>query len=243
MEKLDYNQLQDELDQAKAELEEHALIPEAQEETEGVWLISYADLMTLLMGFFALMTSLGTFDEEKFTSFGEQIAEFTGGEVDVTNEFEKIGEDLKGLLSEKGLSESVNVEVNKSNITINFTGKVLFTSGSIQLKEEAEKLMDDISSSVQEQTSDKKILIEGHTDSVPINRGLVASNWELSSLRANAIARLFEDTGFSKDQILTIGFGETRPAVAGENAAELSDEEINTKNRRVVVKIMNKLPF
>ncbi|MEZ4872271.1 MAG: flagellar motor protein MotB [Bdellovibrionales bacterium] len=40
--------------------------PPKHEDSEGVWLISYADLMTLLMGFFALMTSMANFNEQEF---------------------------------------------------------------------------------------------------------------------------------------------------------------------------------
>lgn len=241
MSNLDYEELLEELEEAKQELEEHALEPEHQEETEGVWLISYADLMTLLMGFFALMTSLGTFDEEKFNAMAEQIAEFTGGEVEST--YEELGEELQKLIEEKKLSESVEVEVNKSNLVIHFKGQLLFGSGSFTLKETANELMEEVSKTLQSKASDKKVLIEGHTDNIPISRGIIASNWELSSLRANAIARLFELNGFLKEQILTIGFGETRPFKGKESQKGLSQEEINTRNRRVVVKIMNKLPF
>jgi len=237
---LDYDELLEELEEAKLELEEHALEPEHQEETEGVWLISYADLMTLLMGFFALMTSMGTFEEEKFNAVAEQIAEFTGGEIE--SSYQDLSEELKKIIDQKNLSESVEVEANKANLVIHFKGQLLFGSGSFSLKEEANALMDEISKTLQSKASDKKVLIEGHTDNIPINRGIIASNWELSSLRANAIARLFEINGFQKEQILTIGFGETRPYKA-KKGQKSSEVDVNARNRRVVVKIMNKLPF
>lgn len=104
MEKLDYEELVNELEEAKRELEEHDLEPEHQEETEGVWLISYADLMTLLMGFFALMVSMSTFEEDKFNAIAEQVAEFTGGEVE--SSYEELGKELEALIQEKKLSGS-----------------------------------------------------------------------------------------------------------------------------------------
>jgi chemotaxis protein MotB len=235
MGELNYKELEAELLEAQAELEEISLEPEAQEETEGVWLISYADLMTLLMGFFALMTSMADFNEEKFAQVGEEIAEFTGGKVD--QPFAKVGESIEKLIKEQGLEEQVDVIVKKTNVQIHFTGQLLFESGSFAVRNEATGLMTQISEILYDQVSDKKVLIEGHTDSVPISRGIIASNWELSSLRANAVARLFESQGFTKSQILTIGLGETRPIV--KEGEKVDDAQ----NRRVVIKIMNQHPI
>ena len=235
MGELDYKELEKELMEAQNELQEADLEPEKQEETEGVWLISYADLMTLLMGFFALMTSLGDFNEEKFSAVAEEIAEFTGGTVE--KPFEKVGDRIEQLVKEKGLSDQVKVDVKKSNVQIHFTGQLLFPSGSFALKSEAQLIMEQISEILHNEVSDKKVLIEGHTDDVPISKGIIASNWELSSLRANAVARLFETQGFAKSQILTIGLGETRPLIEDGKALE------KAKNRRVVIKIMNKHPI
>ncbi len=94
-----------------------------------------------------------------------------------------------------------------------------------------------------EKAPDKKILIEGHTDNIPINRGVIASNWELSSLRANSVARLFETYDFKKEQILTLGFGETRPLSANTDEAGNPIKENQEKNRRVVIKVMNQHPL
>ncbi len=211
------------------------------EDTEGVWLISYADLMTLLMGFFALMLSMANFDESTFTSVGEAAAEYMGGEVE--QPYEDIGSSIKELITEKGLDEKVSVDVKKSGITIMFEGTLLFNSGSYSLKSDANDLMKELIQVLDQKAGAKKFVIEGHTDDIPISKGVIASNWELSSLRANSVARLFETFKFSKEQILTLGFGETRPLVPHrdkENNAIVSNQE---KNRRVVIKVVNEHPI
>src|SRR4051794_26707088 len=53
--------------------------PESHEEP---WLVSYADMMTLLFGFFVILFSLSQMDENKFTSVGKQLAEAFKGQVD-----------------------------------------------------------------------------------------------------------------------------------------------------------------
>jgi len=215
--------------------------PAVHEDTEGVWLISYADLMTLLMGFFALMTSMSTMDENKFNSMAGEVAEYVGGEVE--QPFEDLGSAIKQVIADKNLEDQVKVEIFKTGLVLTFKGTLLFTSGSIQLREGANVLMNGLAEILGDEAGDKKILIEGHTDDVPINRGLVASNWELSGLRANAVARLFENYKFKKEQILTIGLGETRPLVNNRDEAGNAILENQAQNRRVIIKVANDHPL
>jgi chemotaxis protein MotB len=49
------------------------------EDGEG-WLVSYADMMTLLFGFFVIIYSMSQVDDKKFQSMGKQLAEAFGGE-------------------------------------------------------------------------------------------------------------------------------------------------------------------
>lgn len=215
--------------------------PAGHQDTEGVWLISYADMMTLLMGFFALMLSMSTFDEDQFKAVGKETALYFGGEV--IEPFESTGRAIKDLIKAQGLEDQVNVAVTFSGITITFEGTLFFISGSFEPKAGAKELMNELLKILQDQASDKKFLIEGHTDDTPINRGVIVSNWELSSLRANALARLFERYNFRRDQILTIGLGETRPILpnrAQDGSPLLSNQE---QNRRVVIKVLDKHPF
>lgn len=45
-----------------------------------LWLVSYADMMTLLFGFFVILYSLSQVDDQKMQSVGKQLAEAFGGE-------------------------------------------------------------------------------------------------------------------------------------------------------------------
>ncbi len=217
--------------------EEHG----GHEDTEGVWLISYADMMTLLMGFFALMLSMSSFDEDKFKAVGSQTALYFGGEV--VEPFEKAGKAIKNLIAERGLKDQVNVAIAQSGVTITFEGTLFFLSGSYKPRADAKILMSELLRVLSDEAGDKKYLIEGHTDDTPISRGIIASNWELSSLRANAVARLFEDYSFNRDQILTIGLGETRPILPNRTESGGAIQKNQEQNRRVVIKVLNKLPI
>lgn len=226
------------------ELEEEFVAEESppqHNDTEGVWLISYADLMTLLMGFFALMASMANFDEQTFNAVGEATAEYLGGEVD--QPFEEVGEKIQKLIEEKQLAEQIKLDIQKTKLEIRFEGTLLFGSGDYGLKPYADELMNEIAKILGEEASNKKVLIEGHTDDSPINKGLIASNWELSSLRSNRVARLFEAYGFKQDQILTLGFGATRPVAPNRTPAGEIIPENQAKNRRVILKVMNQHPI
>ncbi|MCB0389708.1 MAG: flagellar motor protein MotB [Bdellovibrionales bacterium] len=211
------------------------------EDSEGIWLLSYADMMTLLMGFFALLTSMASFETEKFAQVGSQTAEYFGGVVDKT--MEQLGDEISEVIKAKGLDAQVKVERTSSQVSITFEGTLFFELGSVALKETAQDLMSEIINILGEKAPNHKFLIEGHTDDLPMSKGLIASNWELSSLRSAAVARLFEKKGFARKQIMTIGWGETRPLVSNRDNTGQAIKENQAKNRRVVLKILNHHPL
>lgn len=45
---------------------------------EELWIVSYADMMTLLFGFFVILYSLSQVDEKKFSAIGKEIADAFG---------------------------------------------------------------------------------------------------------------------------------------------------------------------
>jgi chemotaxis protein MotB len=52
-----------------------AMVHESEDHDEELWLISYADMMTLLFGFFVILYTFSTLDNKKFDQMSEKVAE------------------------------------------------------------------------------------------------------------------------------------------------------------------------
>jgi chemotaxis protein MotB len=51
------------------------LLSHAEENEEDLWVVSYADMVTLLFGFFVILYSFSTLDEKKFAEMAESVAQ------------------------------------------------------------------------------------------------------------------------------------------------------------------------
>ncbi|MBB5328095.1 flagellar motor protein MotB [Tunturiibacter gelidoferens] len=70
--------------------------------------------------------------------------------------------------------------------------------------------------------------VEGHTDNVPIHTAQFASNWELSTARSTAIARLLREHGpIDPANLAAAGYAEFHPVASN------ATEDGRTQNRRV----------
>ena len=70
--------------------------------------------------------------------------------------------------------------------------------------------------------------VEGHTDNVPIHTAQFASNWELSTARSTAIARLLLERGpINPVNLAAAGYAEFHPVASN------TTEDGRTQNRRV----------
>ncbi len=205
------------------------------EEGEGPWLVSYADLMTLLMGFFALIASFSKPDLKAFEEVKKSAAEKFGGEY--SEPYVDVEKRINAAIKASHSEESVTATRGFDGVTVKFDGKTLFNSGEFKVKEDGAAIIHQIVRSIQGEIKGYKVTIEGHTDNVPIAHPIISSNWELSAIRAARIAQIFETDGFSKEQLTIQGWGETKPA-APNVTAEGSALPLNqAKNRRVIIKI------
>lgn len=212
-----------------------------KEEGEGPWLISYADMMTLLMGFFALIASVSTIDQSRVEKVKQSAVEKFGGEY--VEPYKDLKEKIQEAVKAAHAQDKVQVTSGADGVSLKFQGTSLFDSGAFEIKTEGAQTIDSIVNQIQNQVKEYKVTIEGHTDNVPITHPIIASNWELSAIRAARVAQLFERRGFSKEQLIIQGWGETRPEAPNLSPEGVAIPANQALNRRVIIKISNKEPL
>lgn len=207
-----------------------------EESSEGNWLVSYADMMTLLVGFFVLLLSFSKLDATQFEKIKKETTKVFGGEYKMP--FEDLGKNLKKVIDKSKLSNQVYVKETDEGIEITFRGALFFESGSTILKEEAKNLMSQLIPEISSNAKDFGITVEGHTDNKPLSGGAFPSNWELSSVRACTVLRMFQEQGFDPHKLKAIGWGEQKPIFPNADEAGNPIPQNQAQNRRVVIKII-----
>lgn len=139
--------------------------------------------------------------------------------------------DIRDTISEKGLSDKVQVVEEKDFLLVRLDSEVFFQSGSAEIGEEGKKVLSALAQDLR--GINNEILVSGHTDNVPIHTVQYSSNWELSTARAtNVVAYLINVEKLNPSQLTATGNGEYKPI--GDN----STPEGRQKNRRIEIKIM-----
>jgi chemotaxis protein MotB len=141
---------------------------------------------------------------------------------------------LKRSLSDIN-DEDVQIEVRKGVVYVSLSDKMLFRSGSAVINPTAENVLSKVARVLNDH-SQLDILIEGHTDNVPIATECVKDNWDLSVLRATAVARLLKNKySVAPERMIAGGSGEFKPKA--DNATTAG----KAQNRRTEIIITPKL--
>lgn len=150
-------------------------------------------------------------------------------------ESEEMAEKVEEALSETSTDSDVEVEFTSQYVQLTIKGSVLFDSGEATLKQEALPVISQVAK-ILEKYGQYGIEIEGHTDNVPLKGGRYENNDILSSYRAIAMFNyLVENTSLDPANIKHSGRGEYMPI------ADNSTPEGRSKNRRIEIKIYNKI--
>jgi chemotaxis protein MotB len=197
-------------------------------------------MMTLLCGFFILLFSMSKLDTPKYDSFSQELSKQLGVEyVSPTKELAKFATQI---LNETGLETGVVVKSDPLGVSIIFESTVFFETLSAEVTEQGKKtllqLIDGLAKKQKEIGKTYRIVVEGHTDSRPITGGVYPSNWELSGARAARVVRLFLERGFTADHLTAIGYADTHPQVEARLPDGRWNETALSKNRRVVLRIL-----
>jgi len=220
------------------------------------WLITYADMITLLLIFFIVMYTISRVDIKKFQHLAESLSRVMGGGTMVFQELgptltpgisgveretmedlvdkaemENIRRQLVSFIEKTGLAAKISVISEERGIVVSFQDEVLFKIGSAELTPQAKEIIAKIAPILMK--TPNYIRIEGHTCDIPIHNALYKSNWELSSARALAtVQELISGSGFPPQRLSAVAYGEYRPRVPNDSEAN------RQQNRRVDIVIL-----
>ena len=128
--------------------------------------------------------------------------------------------------------QRIKVEEIEGKLKVTFIDKILFNTGSVSIKEQGKEVLREIAESLREYKNQNKV-IEGHTDNVPIGGALkdrFSSNWELSTARAAAVVRFFqEEAGLEPERLSASGYSFYKPLVSNDT------KEGRHQNRRIEI--------
>lgn len=216
------------------------------------WMVTFADLMALLLTFFVLLLSFAEIDSDTFMkNAGPMRSAFNQGgglldgksAIDDTQkpdeavrqaDFEtwtnKTFDRLQILLAEGITDGLLDVEREEKDVIIRLPSGTSFESGGVELSSQAKTAL----VSVAQVLSETKglVTVSGHTDDIPINSGRYRSNWDLSATRAvSVVHHLLETSPLKPADVTAVGQADSRPLVPNDTA------ENRSKNRRVEIKI------
>lgn len=227
------------------------------------WLLTYSDLITLLMILFVIMYAMSSVDKTKYQQLASSLSSSLGGGSGVTNVANTGGSTTNVIgnadnviidtaaVSQaeqnklEGLKKEVDTYLDKNKLSgsasanIQERGLVISISDTLIFDSGSADLKAAYESRLIEigkmlTTINNYIVVEGNTDNVPITTHAFKDNWDLASERANNVMRvLLDKSGVQPIRISARSNGEYRPVVANDSDAG------RARNRRVDIVILD----
>lgn len=227
---------------------------EEKEPNHERWLLTYSDLITLLMIFFVILYSSSNVDAQKYKALSQSFSVVFGGGKSIIGTsnngsiadniapidtklveqetIQTLKSEVDNYLKDNKLDSNVSTVIEERGLVIRLNDSLFFDSGKTELKQESIIKLKEIGSFLSK--TNNYIRVEGSTDNVPISNAHFSSNWQLSVIRAtNVVELLINDCKIPPNKLSAIGYGEFRPVASN------STEEGRAKNRRVDIVILN----
>jgi len=199
---------------------------------EEGWLLSYADLITNLLIFFAMLLAAAQISKTKMQQIQKEISG-----VEQPESLASIQKEIERQIAKEGLEEMVRTELTDDGLKVALDSGIVFDSGSAAIRPEQSVVLDKMLGTLVPYTEKYAFAVEGHTDSNPIGLGSpYRSNWELSTDRANAVRSRLEGVGVAQGRIRVEGYADTIGLPESDLEGLTADQRL-ARYRRVIVRI------
>ena len=199
------------------------------------WMLTFTDLVSLLLTFFVLMFSMSQLEIERWRA----IAASFSGSLDMPAagiapteparfaiatisprralDLDYLASVLKQNLGANPLAHGIEIGRDGERLLISVPADLAFAPGSARLADRSAPMLVAIASVLRTIAND--VATEGHADPAPVTAGDFASNWELSLARAEAVAAVLR-TVDGREGIVARGFADSRFADLPPGEAE-----------------------
>lgn len=208
------------------------------------WMLTFADLLSLLLTFFVLVFSMSTIQFDSWKSVVETMRdEFNPNYAAITlrnyeNQQAVARRPARGLnlnylraLIERDLArypgmDAARVKREADRLVISVPADSLFMNKSTVFVDGAAQSLAQLAGSFVQIRN--KLLVAGHTNNLPVDGQRVRSNWELSVTRAQLVAGVLADSGYLQP-VTVLGHGDSKFLLA--EASRATVEQLNAQER------------
>ena len=200
-----------------------------EKKVEGApaWMVTYSDMVTLLLTFFVMLVAMASFEDVQrveavfesirsalgVTGFDERLleahkAESLTEQVRREETLNPVFVKLRQAMSKHLSDELVRMTHQEQEVRIRLDDRVFFKTGSSEMLPSAYGILTDLAGilSLEEGVH---VRVEGHTD----NSGTEDQNWALASERSLAVVKAMRKIGpIAGERLQSSSFGAFRPA-------------------------------
>ena len=203
------------------------------------WLITYSDLITLLLTFFVLLMSMADLDPVRFNEASNSLKgafgirqQPPGSDVIIpvfpapSSESDPYRRSLINNLQhslklkfeklDRDLSQIETFAPDSDTLLVRIHETLLFSPGSAALRTTSHPFLETIAASIRHHPID--VRIEGHADKEAVESGQFDNSWELSTARAVSVLRyLVQQKLLGIERLAAVGYGAEQPVTEDPN--------------------------
>ena len=231
------------------------------------WLLTYSDMVTLLLALFMILYSMSTIDAKKFAKMAEQAgyqmgavsSSMSGGGGTGTgtgtgngdaatsagnlsskmDALDEVYSILQAYVEKNHLEDQIGLVNTNTYVKIHLKDKMMFVPDSSRMLPESEPVLKEVSFAISK-VYDRvdHITFSGHTADVgPHTLSGDQTSWRLSTERAVTVLTKMIGYGMKQDKVSIEGYAHFSPVANNTN------EEGRAKNRRVEITILKNPPI
>lgn len=226
------------------------------------WLLTYSDLITLLLIFFIVMFSMSTVDQQKYRALAQTMTKALHGTsavntvgqrpganqlLNATSKNQAVGptqqqnqaldklyQEIVAYITQHHLQSEMSVVNQQRGVQITLKGVAFFNTASADVRPDALRKISGLVPLFK--SLPNAVVVEGYTDNQPIDTAAFPSNWELSAMRAMSVVHFLLSEGIAPSRLSGVGYGAEHPVAPNDTSAN------RQKNRRVNIVILRHNP-